>query len=104
MAEKDSHSVTWAMQSEACAPPPPRSEAGVELVRPAHTGARVTVLLQPDDRRLSLPRPKTARQLLEALGLGEECALVARDSELLTPDRRIWPDDHLLVRVVMSAG
>lgn len=104
MAEKDSHSIPRDGQPEACAAHPSRSGAGVELVRPAHTGARVTVLLQPDDRRLSLPRPKTARQLLEALGLGEECALVARDGELLTPDRRIWPDDHLLVRVVMSAG
>lgn len=64
----------------------------------------VTVLLQPEERRLTLKRPKTARQLLEALGLMEETALVARDGELLTPDRRIWPGDELLVRVVMSSG
>ena len=64
----------------------------------------VTVLLQPEERRLILKRPKTARQLLEALGLMEETALVARAGELLTPDRRIWPGDELLVRVVTSAG
>ena len=75
------------------------------LVRvPEHTGARVTVVVQPEDSLLSLPRPKTARQLLEALDIVEECALVARDGELLTPDRRIWPDDALLVRKVASSG
>ncbi len=75
------------------------------LVRvPEHTGARVTVVLQPEDSLLSLPRPKTARQLLDALDIAEECALVARGGELLTPDRRIWPDDALLVRKVASSG
>ena len=81
------------------------SEERIPLVRvPEHTGARVKVLLQPEDALLSLPRPKTARQLLEALGIGEECALEAREGELLTPDRRVWPDDSLLVRKVASAG
>lgn len=64
----------------------------------------VTILLQPEERRFRLRRPKTARQLLDALGLMEETALVARGGELLTPDRRIWPGDELLVRVVTSAG
>lgn len=64
----------------------------------------ISVLLQPEERLLNIPRPKTARQLLEALGLMEETALVARNGELLTPDRRIWPGDELLVRVVASSG
>ena len=68
------------------------------------TGARVTERLQPEYHRLSFPRPKTSRQLLTALGLAEECALVARDGELLTPDRQIWPNDELLVRKVASVG
>lgn len=80
------------------------AENHVQIVRPEHCGARVIVLVQPEERRLSLPRPKTARQLLEALGLAEETALVARQGELLTPDRRIWPDDELLVRKVASSG
>ena len=42
--------------------------------------------------------------LLTALGLAEECAQVARDGELLTPDRQIWPNDELLVRKVASVG
>lgn len=76
----------------------------VVVLQPEHKGARVTVQMQPEDRVLSLPRPKTARQLLQALDIAEECALVARDGELLTPDRQVWPGDTLLVRKVASAG
>ncbi|MDR2055255.1 MAG: hypothetical protein LBQ10_05235 [Desulfovibrio sp.] len=76
----------------------------VRLIRPEYEGPRVRVLLQPGEKRLSLPRPKTARQLLAALELEEECALVARRGELLTPDRQIWPDDEILVRQVASSG
>ena len=78
--------------------------AHTHVVKPEHTGARVTVLVQPEDKYLSLPRPKTSRQLLAALGLAEETALVARNGQLLTPDRHIWPDDDLLVRKVASSG
>ena len=81
-----------------------RGGAAMTNAEHSRQGAQVTVLLQPEERRFSLPRPKTARQLLQALGLGEECALVARNGELLTPDRRIWPDDELLVRKVASSG
>ena len=78
--------------------------APIQIVQPQYEGARVRVLLQPEEKHLSLPRPKTARQLLAALGLAEETALVARNGQLLTPDRRIWPDDALLVRKVASSG
>lgn len=74
------------------------------VIQPRHEGPRVLVRLQPDESWLSLPRPKLARQLLAALNIGEECALVARDGELLTPDRHIWPGDELLVRKVASSG
>lgn len=76
----------------------------IRVIKPEHTGARVIVLLQPEERRISLPRPKTSRQLLAALDIAEECAIVARGGELLTPDRQIWPDDELLVRTVASSG
>lgn len=66
--------------------------------------ATVTVLLQPQEKTLVLKRPKTARQLLAALDLREETALVAREGELLTPDRRIYTGDTLLVRKVVSSG
>ncbi len=66
--------------------------------------ATVTVLLQPEEKILELPNPKTARQLLAALQLREETALVAREGELLTPDRRLYAGDSLLVRKVTSSG
>ncbi len=64
----------------------------------------VTVLLQPEEKTFELERPKTARQLLQALGLREETALVARNGQLLTPDVRIYGGDSLLVRKVTSSG
>ena len=53
------------------------------VIQPQHSGARVLVRVQPEESWLSLPRPKLARQLLEALNIGEECALVVRGGELL---------------------
>lgn len=76
----------------------------VENIDPAHKGARIRVMVQPSGKVLSMPRAKTARQLLEALHLLEESALVIRDGELLTPDRRIWPEDEVIVRIVGSRG
>ena len=78
--------------------------AHCHVVKPEHTGARIVVLLQPEEKHLSLPRPKTSRQLLAALGLAEETALVASNGVLLTPDRHIWPGDEVLVRKVASSG
>ncbi len=69
--------------------------------RPAAT---IFVLLQPEDKKLELPRQKTARQLLASLNMREETALVARNGELLTPDRRIYAGDEILVRKVTSSG
>lgn len=81
-------------------PPGPSDEQAPHVFAPA----TVTVLLQPQEKTLVLKRPKTARQLLAALDLREETALVAREGELLTPDRRIYTDDILLVRKVVSSG
>lgn len=64
----------------------------------------VTVLLQPEEKLLELPKPKTARAVLNALGLKECTALVIREQELLTPDRAVAPGDHLIVRKVTSSG
>jgi len=66
--------------------------------------AIVSVFLQPEGAELTLPRPKNAQQLLKALGIGSCAALVARDGELLTPDRAIYSGDRLLVRKVTSSG
>ncbi len=75
-----------------------------DLFNDSHKSALIYVLLQPEDKRLELPRQKTARQLLAFLNLREETALVARDGELLTPDRRIFSGDEILVRKVVSSG
>lgn len=80
------------------------TEGSIHIRNAEHGGARVIVRLQPEDSLISIPRPKTARQLLAALGLAEETALVARNGELLTPDRHVWPNDELLVRKVASTG
>lgn len=64
----------------------------------------ITLELVPPGKIINFPRYKTVRQLLHALDLMEETALVARDGKLLTPDRHIWPNDHILVRVVASRG
>ncbi len=69
-----------------------------------NTTQTIQVLLQPEDKKLELPRQKTARQLLAFLNLREETALVARAGELLTPDRRIYAGDEILVRKVTSSG
>ncbi len=64
----------------------------------------IHILLQPEDKKIQLPRKKTVKQLLSFLNIPEETALVARDGELLTPDRRIFTGDEILVRKVTSAG
>ena len=96
--------ATESAAAEATATEGAARPAHVQVVKPEHTGARVTVLVQPEEKHLSMPRPKTSRQLLAALGLAEETALVAREGQLLTPDRHIWPGDNLLVRKVASSG
>ena len=66
----------------------------------------VTVLLQPEEQVLEIPRHKVknVKQLLKYLGIRECTALVARGRELLTPDRAVLPHDNLLVRKVTSSG
>ncbi len=81
-----------------------KAEPHIKVIDPERKGSRITVTLQPQDIRLCLHRPKTARQLLAALGLAEETALVARNGELLTPDCHIWPNEDILVRKVASSG
>jgi sulfur carrier protein len=64
----------------------------------------ISLRLEPDNENFSLPKPNTVLQLLNRLGLGRTQALVVRDGELLTPDRRIHDNDHIEVRKVTSAG
>lgn len=79
-------------------------EKAPEIASPNWKGSRITVRISPDEKLVLLPRAKTARQLLLALGLEEETALVIRNGELLTPDRQIWPNDEIIVKLVGSRG
>lgn len=69
-----------------------------------YTIPTITVILQPQEKTISLPRPKTVLQLLGKLGIRRGTALVIRDGELLTQDRAILKDDVITVRIVTSSG
>lgn len=75
-----------------------------ELIEPRWQGRRIRIWLEPPGKWLSLPWSKTVAQLLKALNLREETAIIARNGKLLTPDRQIWSNDELLVRIVASRG
>lgn len=73
----------------------------VQAYRPA---PEITVLLQPGDRQITMPRPKTVQQLLRKLEIKRCTALVIRDGILLTEDRAILPGDSITIRLVTSSG
>jgi len=64
----------------------------------------ITVTIGSDTKPLSFPKINTVLQLLQKLDLRVNDALVIRDGELLTPDRRVQAGDHLTVRPVVSRG
>ncbi len=64
----------------------------------------VTVILEPKENVLTFPRLNTVLQLLGKLGLKRNDALIIRDGELLTPDRKFHDGDTIRVRPVMSRG
>lgn len=81
------------------------STNGQERPRPSDwIPQTITLRLEPHGGTRTIPRPKTAGQLLQALGRLEETALVIRDGSLLTPDRAILPGDTITVRSVISLG
>ena len=73
-------------------------------IKPPYTPAEITVILQPEEKRFAMPRPKTVLQLLHKLGIRPGAALVIRDQGLLTQDRHILPNDVITVRIVTSSG
>ncbi len=68
------------------------------------TPPTITVRMQPEEKLLELPRPKTVLQLLGRLGIRRGSALVIREGGLLTPDREILPGDQITIRTVTSSG
>ncbi|MDL2266501.1 hypothetical protein LJC46_00750 [Desulfovibrio sp. OttesenSCG-928-G15] len=70
----------------------------------SYTTPEVQILLEPEGKSFSMPRPKTVLQLLNKLGIRRSTALVIRNGGLLTPDQRIFPNDAVTVRIVTSSG
>ncbi len=66
----------------------------------------IYVCLQPREEHIEVPRKKAKNvaRLLIYLGIKPYTALVARDNVPLTPDVPLYPDQHILVRKVMSSG
>lgn len=62
------------------------------------------IIIQPENKIENASRVKTVTGLLKKLGLKDTQALVIRDNQLLTPDRRIYQDDRIIVRLVASRG
>lgn len=64
----------------------------------------VTVHLEPDGEVIELHGTRSVLAVLNRLKLRSTMAIVARDGELLTSDRKLRPNDMLMVRKVTSAG
>lgn len=64
----------------------------------------ITVRLEPEGRELQFAKLNTVLQLLHRLNLGLCSALIIRDGELLTQDRRLASGDTVTVRRVKSRG
>jgi sulfur carrier protein len=64
----------------------------------------ITVNLEPDNEVIEMHGVKTVLAALNRLKLRSTMAIVARGGELLTADRRLRPNDVILVRKVTSAG
>ena len=69
-----------------------------------YTPPTITVHLQPQEKTVTIPRPKTVLQLLNRLDIKRGTALVIRDGGLLTPDREVLANDVITVRIVTSSG
>ena len=64
----------------------------------------IIVNLEPDGKRIELNDTRSVLAVLNKLQLRSTMAIVARDGELLTSDRKLFHGDELLVRKVTSAG
>jgi len=64
----------------------------------------VTVHLEPDGEVIELHNAKSVLGVLNKLNLRSTMAIVVRDGELLTSDRKLKFNDVLMVRKVTSAG
>jgi len=64
----------------------------------------ITVNLEPDGKVIKLPNTRSVLAALNKLQLRPTMAIVARDGELLTADRKLTSGETIMVRKVTSAG
>lgn len=64
----------------------------------------ITVNLEPDGDVIELHKTRSVLSVLNKLKLRSTMAIVVRDGELLTPDRKLDNGDVVMVRKVTSAG
>jgi len=64
----------------------------------------ITVNLEPDGEVIELHKTRSVLAALNKLKLRSTMAIVVRDGELLTPDRKLIKGDTIMVRKVTSAG
>ncbi|HKI81505.1 MAG TPA: hypothetical protein VKA04_07640 [Pseudodesulfovibrio sp.] len=64
----------------------------------------IIVNLEPDGKRIELNDTRSVLAVLNKLRLRSTMAIVVRDGELLTSDRKLCHGDELMVRKVTSAG
>ncbi len=64
----------------------------------------ITVNLEPDGKVIELRRTRSVLGALNKLKLRSTMAIVVREDELLTADRKLYNGDTIMVRKVTSAG
>ncbi|SKA88387.1 sulfur carrier protein [Paucidesulfovibrio gracilis DSM 16080] len=64
----------------------------------------ITVEVQPENEILEFGKLNTVLQLLNRLQLRSTQALIIREGQLLTADRRLHHGDRIIVKKVISAG
>ena len=64
----------------------------------------VTVKLEPEGKEIEFTKLNTVLQLLNKMDIHYTDALVIRDNELLTQDRKINKGDTIILRKVISTG
>ncbi|MGL1861723.1 MAG: hypothetical protein OCC46_04270 [Pseudodesulfovibrio sp.] len=64
----------------------------------------ITVNLEPDGKVIELRRTRSVLGALNKLKLRSTMAIVVREGELLTADRKLLNGDTIMVRKVTSAG
>ncbi len=64
----------------------------------------ITVHIEPDNETLTFDRLNSGLQLLNRLGLLRTQALIIRNGELITWDRKFKPGDEITLKKITSVG